>query len=201
MSFREHLAYCALGVESMIKDVLKDAEERMKSALAVLEDDLKGMRTGRASPALVEKLHVDYYGTQTPLYQLATITVPEAQLIAIRPFDKTSLKSIEKAILASELGLTPNNDGTIIRLVIPPLTQERRTELQKVVNRRMEESRVAVRNVRRSAIDDLREFEKEKLISEDELEDGLDEVQKLTDRYIHEIEEAGKRKEAEIMEI
>lgn len=185
----------------MIKDVLKDAEDRMKSALSVLEEDLRGMRTGRASPALVEKLHVDYYGVETPLYQLATITIPEAQLIAIRPFDKTSLKSIEKAILASELGLTPNNDGTLIRLSIPPLTQERRVELQKLVNRRVEEARVAVRNVRRSAIDDLREFEKEKMISEDDNEYGQEEVQKLTDKYIHEIEAAGKRKDAEIMEV
>jgi ribosome recycling factor len=184
-----------------IKDVLNDAEARMKSTLAVLEEDLMGMRTGRASTGLVEKLMVEYYGTATPLYQLATITVPEAQLIAIRPFDKSSLKAIEKAIQASELGLNPNNDGTIIRLNIPALTQERRHELQKIVHRRAEEARVAVRNVRRSAIDDLREFEKEKLISEDESKRGQDETQKLTDKYIHEIDEAGKRKEAEIMEV
>lgn len=185
----------------MIKDVLKDAEERMKSALSVLEEDLMGMRTGRASTGLVEKLNVEYYGTDTPLYQLATISVPEPQLIAIRPYDKGSLKTIEKAILASELGLTPNNDGTIIRLNIPALTQERRVELQKLVSRRVEDARVAVRNVRRSAIDDLREFEKEKLLSEDESKRGQDDVQKLTDKYIHEIEEAGKRKEVEIMEV
>lgn len=185
----------------MIKEVLKDAEERMKSALAVLEDDLRGMRTGRASTGLVEKLEVEYYGTPTPLYQLATLSVPEPQMIMIRPFDKTSLKTIERAILASDLGLTPNNDGTVIRLNIPPLTQERRHELQKLVGRRVEEARVAVRNVRRSAIDDLREFEKEKLISEDESKRGQEEVQKLTDRYIQLIEEAGKRKEAEIMEL
>ncbi len=115
----------------MIKEVLKDAEERMKSALAVLEDDLRGMRTGRASTGLVEKLEVEYYGTPTPLYQLATLSVPEPQMIMIRPFDKSSLKTIERAILASDLGLTPNNDGTVIRLNIPPLTQERRHELQK----------------------------------------------------------------------
>jgi ribosome recycling factor len=185
----------------MIKDVLKDAEDRMKSAVAVLEDDLKGMRTGRASPALVEKLSVEYYGTATPLYQLATITTPEAQLIAIRPFDKTSLKAIEKAIQASELGLTPNNDGTIIRLNIPALTQERRMELQKLVHRRAEEARIAVRNVRRGAIDDLREMEKEKIISEDENKRAQDEMQKLTDKYIREVDDAGKRKEAEIMEV
>lgn len=185
----------------MIKDVLKDAEDRMKSTLSVLQDDLMGMRTGRASTGLVEKLMVDYYGTPTPLSHLATISVPEAQMIAIRPFDKSSLKAIEKAIQASELGLNPNNDGTIIRLNIPPLTQERRRDLQKLVQRRMEEARVAVRNVRRSAIDDLRDFEKEKMISEDENEQGQEEVQKLTDRYIHLIDEAGKRKEAEIMEV
>jgi ribosome recycling factor len=185
----------------MIKDVLKDAEDRMKSTVTVLEEDLIGIRTGRASTGLVEKLMVDYYDTPTPLYQLATISVPEAQLIAIRPFDKSTLKTIEKAILASELGLTPNNDGSIIRLNIPPLTQERRVELKKVVSRRIEEARVSVRNVRRSAIDDLREFEKEKLISEDESEEGQEEIQKLTDKYIHEVEEAGKRKEAEIMEL
>lgn len=184
-----------------IKDVLNDAEDRMKSAVSVLEDDLMGLRTGRASTGLVEKLMVDYYGAATPLYQIATITVPEAQLIAIRPFDKSSLKAIEKAIQASELGLNPNNDGAIIRLNIPALTQERRHELQKVVHRRTEESRVAVRNVRRSAIDDLREFEKEKLISEDESKRGQEDVQKLTDKYIHEIDEAGKRKESEIMEV
>jgi len=185
----------------MIKDVLKDAEERMKSAVAVLEEDLRGMRTGRASTGLVEKLAVEYYGTETPLYQLATISVPEAQMLMIRPFDKTSLKTIERAILASDLGLTPNNDGTVIRLNIPALTQERRIELQRLVGRRAEEARVAVRNVRRSAIDDLREFEKEKLISEDENKHGQEEAQKLTDKYIHLIEEAGKRKEAEIMEL
>ncbi len=185
----------------MIKDVLKDAEDRMKSAVSVLEEDLRGMRTGRASTGLVEKLHVDYYGTPTPLYQLATLSVPEPQLISIRPFDKGSLKTIEKAILASELGLTPNNDGTVIRLNIPQLTQERRLELQKLVGRRVEEARVAVRNVRRGAIDDLREFEKEKMISEDEMKHGQDEVQKLTDKYVQEIEDVGKRKEAEIMEV
>ena len=185
----------------MIKDVLKDAEDRMKSAVAVLEDTLRGMRTGRASTGLVEKLTVDYYGTETPLFQLATLSVPEAQMIMIRPFDKTSLKTIERAILASDLGLTPNNDGTVIRLNIPALTQERRIELQKLVGRRVEEARVAVRNVRRGSIDDLRDFEKEKLISEDESKQGQEEMQKLTDKYIHLIEEAGKRKEAEIMEL
>ncbi|HEX3049464.1 MAG TPA: ribosome recycling factor [Aggregatilineaceae bacterium] len=185
----------------MIKDVLKDAEDRMKNALVVLEDDLVAIRTGRASTGLVEKLAVEYYGSPTPLYQLATISVPEAQMITIRPFDKTTLKAIEKAIQASELGLTPNSDGTMIRLNIPALTQDRRNELRKIVHKRIEEARVAVRNVRRSAIDDLREFEKEKMISEDDSEKAQEDVQKLTDKYVHEVEEAGKRKEAEIMEV
>ncbi len=185
----------------MIKDVLKDTEDRMKNTLAVLEEDLVAIRTGRASTGLVEKMPVEYYGTPTPLYQLATISVPEPQMITIRPFDKTTLKAIEKAIQASELGLTPNNDGTMIRLNIPALTQERRNELRKIVHKRIEEARVAVRNVRRGAIDDLREFEKEKMISEDDSEKAQEDVQKLTDKYVHEVEEAGKRKEAEIMEV
>ncbi len=185
----------------MINDVLKDAETRMKGAIHALEEDLNGIRTGRANPALVEKLHVDYYGTPTPLYQIATINVPEAFMITIKPFDKTSLKTIEKAIQASELGLTPNNDGTLIRLVLPPLTQERRKELVKVVHHRLEECRVALRNVRRAAIDDLRDFEKESLISEDESRHGQDEVQKLTDKYIENVESIGKRKEQDIMAV
>ena len=185
----------------MLEDLKKDATVRMAKCVQQFHADTKKLRTGRAHPSLVENLRVDYYGTETPLYQLATISIPEAQMIMIRPFDKTSLKTIERAILASELGLTPNNDGTVIRLNIPALTQERRIELQKVVGRRVEEARIAVRNVRRSAIDDLRDFEKEKLISEDENKRGQEEMQKLTDKYIHLIEEAGKRKEAEIMEL
>lgn len=184
----------------MIKEVLKDAEDRMKSAVTVLEEDLKGMRTGRASTVLVEKLEVDYYGQPTPLFQLANLMVPDAQTIAIRPYDKSSLKAVEKSILASDLGLTPNNDGQIIRLHIPALTEERRHELQKLVQRRTEEARVAVRNVRRSAIDDLRELEHEKLVSEDDSKHGQESVQKLTDKYISAAEAVGKHKEDEIME-
>src|SRR6476620_5059600 len=126
----------------MINDVLKDAEARMKGAIHSLEEDLNGIRTGRASPALVEKLMVEYYGTPTPLYQMATINVPEAMLITIKPFDKSSLHTIEKAIMTSDLGLNPNNDGTIIRLALPPLTTERRKELVKVVHNKLEESRI-----------------------------------------------------------
>jgi ribosome recycling factor len=185
----------------MINDVLKDTESRMKGAIHALEEDLAAIRTGRASPALVEKLMVQYYGTPTPLYQMATINIPEAMLITIKPFDKTSLHDIEKAIQTSDLGLNPNNDGTLIRLALPPLTQERRKELVKVLHHRMEDAKVAIRNIRRSAIDDVREFEKESLISEDDARRGQDEVQKLTDKYIENVDSTGKRKEQEIMAV
>lgn len=185
----------------MIKETIKEAETRMKGAIQALEEDLSGIRTGRASPALVERLHVEYYGMPTPLMQLATISVPEARVIMIRPFDATSLKAIEKAILASELGLTPNNDGKVIRLNVPPLTEERRRDLVKVVHGRLEESRVAIRNVRRDLMKDLREFEKEKLISEDDLKKAEEELQKLTDKEIQAIDGVGLHKEREIMEV
>ena len=185
----------------MINDVLKDAESRMKGAIHSLEEDISGIRTGRAAPALVDKLLVEYYGTPTPLYQMATITAPEPLLLMIKPFDKTSLKEIEKAIRVSDLGLNPNNDGTIIRLSLPPLTQERRKDLVKVMHNRLEEARVAVRNIRRGAIDDLREMEKESIVSEDDSHKGQDDVQKLTDKYIEQIETIGKRKEQEIMAV
>ncbi len=185
----------------MIRDVLKDAEGRMKGALLALEEDLTGIRTGRATPALVEKLPIDYYGMPTPLMQLASISVPEARILMIKPFDPSSIKTIERSILASELGLTPNNDGKVIRLNLPPLTEERRRELVKVVNARLEETRVAVRNVRRDLIKDLRDFEKEKMISKDDLELGEEELQKLTDRMIEETDKIGQRKDAEIMEV
>lgn len=185
----------------MLKDIYKETETRMKGAIQALEDDLAGIRTGRASPALIERLQVEYYGTNTPLIQLASISVPEARQLLIRPFDVSSLKTIERAILASDLGLTPNNDGKSIRLNLPPLTEERRRELVKIVNHRVEEARVAARNIRRDAIRDLREFEQEKMISEDELEEGEEELQKITDRYIEEINSIGERKEKEIMEV
>jgi ribosome recycling factor len=185
----------------MLNDVYKEAEARMKGAIQALEEDLSGIRTGRASPALVERIQVEYYGVSTPLVQLATISVPEPRMLLIRPFDSTSLKAIERAILASDLGLTPNNDGKTIRLILPPLTEERRRELVKVVHNRVEEARVAARNVRRDSIRDLRELQQEKLISEDELQKGEAELQKITDRYIEEINKIGERKEKEIMEI
>ena len=185
----------------MLKEAHSEAEERMKGALEALEEDLAGIRTGRASPALVEKLSVEYYGMPTPLMQLATISVPEPRMLLIRSFDATTLRSIERAILASDLGLTPNNDGKVIRLNLPPLTEERRHDLVKLVHNRLEEARVAVRNVRRDGIKDLREFEHEKLISEDELEQGEENLQKLTDKYIVSVNEVGVRKEKEIMEV
>jgi ribosome recycling factor len=185
----------------MLNDIRKEAESRMKGAVQALEEDLSGIRTGRASPALVERLQIDYYGNPTPLVQLATISIPEPRALLIRPFDPATLRAIERAIQISDLGLTPNNDGKNIRLNLPPLTEERRRDLVKVVHNRVEESRVAVRNVRRDSIKDLREFEQEKLISEDDRERGEEELQKLTDRYIQEVNHVGERKEKEVLEV
>lgn len=185
----------------MIKDILTDAEHRMRSAIQVLHDDLAGIRTGRASPALVEKLSIEYYGAPTPLQQLASISVPEPRTLTIKPYDATTLKVIEKAIQTSDLGLNPNNDGKVIHLNLPPLTEERRRDLVKHVHHRLEESRIAVRNIRRDSHNDMRDFEKEKLISEDDLKRGEEDLQKLTDKFIEEIAHLGQTKEAEIMEV
>lgn len=185
----------------MIKETVKEAETRMKSALQSLENDLATIRTGRASPALVEHLQVEYYGAPTPLMQLASISVPEPRSLLIRPFDPSTIKAIEKGILASDLGLNPNNDGKVIRLMLPPLTEERRRDLVKVVHTHLEESRIAIRNIRRDLMKDLREFEHEKMISEDDLKRGEEELQKLTDRMIASIETIGERKQKEIMEV
>jgi ribosome recycling factor len=185
----------------VIKDLLGETRERMSKAVMALQNDLMTIRTGRASPSLVERLPVEYYGTLTPLNQLATISAPEPRLLTIRPWDASSLPAVEKAILKSDLGLTPNNDGKIIRLVIPRLTEERRQELVKVVTRRVEEARVAIRNCRRDGISDLREFENEKLISEDEFYRGKDEMQEVTDEFIERVDEVGRSKEKEIMEV
>jgi len=187
--------------DEVIKDILKDAETRMQGAIHALSDDLASIRTGRASPALVERLPVEYYGTPTPLMQLASISVPEPRSLMIKPFDPTTMKSIERAIQASELGLNPNNDGKAIHLNLPPLTEERRRDLVKHVHSRLEEARVAVRNIRRDVHNDLRDYEKEKLISEDDLKRGEDELQKLTDRFIEEISKVGQSKEKEILEV
>lgn len=186
----------------MIKETIKEAETRMKGAILSLEEDLTGIRTGRATPALIEKLQIEYYGTMSPLMQLASISVPEARVLLIRPFDPSSLKAVEKAILASELGLTPNNDGKVIRLNLPPLTEERRRDLVKVVHGRLEECRIAIRNIRRDVMKDLKEYEKEKLISKDDLETAEEELEKLTERMAtEEVEKIGEKKQKEIMEV
>jgi ribosome recycling factor len=185
----------------MIIEVLAETEERMQKSIEALQTDLRGIRTGRASPALVERLRVEYYGTPTNLIELASISAPEPQLLAIRPWDSNALKDIERAILQSDLGLTPSNDGKLIRLVIPPLTEERRRELTKLVSRRVEEARVAVRNCRRDGLNDMRDLEKEKLISEDEFYTGKDDLQELTDTRIKQVDEIGQAKEQEIMEL
>jgi ribosome recycling factor len=185
----------------MIEDVLKETGDRMKKSVEALDNDLVNIRTGRASPALVERLQVEYYGTNVPLNQLSTISVPEPRLLVIRPFDPSSLPQIEKAILKSELGLTPANDGKVVRLSIPRLTEERRLELVKMVQKRVEEARVAVRNCRRDGLQDLRDLEKEKLVSEDDYYRGKDRMQELTDQYVEETDELGAAKEKQIMEV
>lgn len=185
----------------MIKDLLKDAEHRMHGAIKNLSDDLAAIRTGRANPALVEKLIVNYYDAPTPLMQLASISVPEPRSLTIKPFDASTIKDIEKAILASELGLTPNSDGKVIHLNLPPLTEERRRDLVKLVHGRLEEARVAIRNIRRDSHNDMRDFEKEKLISENDLHMGEETLQKITDKFIEDVSDVGRKKESEIMEV
>ncbi len=185
----------------MLNDLYTDAENRMKGAISVLGEDLDGIRTGRATPALVEKLTVDYYGMPTPFNQVANISIPDAKTILIKPFDQSILKAMEKTIQASDLGLNPSNDGKTIRLMLPPLTEERRKDLVKSVGNRLEEARVAIRNIRRDVIKDMKDLEKEKMISEDELKKGEERIQKLTDQWSSQVDEVGKRKEAEIMEV
>jgi ribosome recycling factor len=184
----------------MLKELIRETEDRMRKTVEVLEADLRAIRTGRASPALVERVMVEYYGTPTPLNQLAVISAPEPQLLTIRPYDPGSLGDIERAILRSELGLTPANDGRIIRLPIPRLNEERRQELAKLVRQRVEEGKVALRNVRREALDDMREFEKEKLVSEDDFYRGKDDLQDLIDRCTKQMDEVSARKQQEILE-
>jgi ribosome recycling factor len=189
------------GAVTMINEVLAEAQERMDKTIESLRVDLMSIRTGRASPALVERLLVDYYGVPTPLQQLATISVPEPQQLLIRPFTKGDIGAIERAIAKSDLRLTPTNDGQQIRLLIPPLTEERRRELTKLVAKRGEEARVSIRNIRRDAIHDLREMEKESMISEDELSRSEDKTQEKTDNYIRNIDEILREKDAEIMTV
>lgn len=187
--------------DDVTNDIINETRQKMKSTLTVFEQDLLGIRSGRASTALVDRLHVDYYGQPTELRQLATISTPEPMQILIRPYEKTAVKAIEKAIQQSDLNINPAVDGEVIRLNMPPLTRERRQELVKFLHKRMEEARVAIRNIRRSGNDDLKDFEKEKMISEDEMEWGQEEIQKLTDKFIADVEETGKNKEKEILEV
>ncbi len=185
----------------MAGDIFADAEHRMHGAVEALQRELQTVRTGRASPTLVERLPVDYYGTPTPLQNMAAIHATDARTLTIQPWDRKALGDIEKAILKSDLGLNPNNDGQVIRILVPPLTEERRKELVKVVHKKVDESKVAVRNIRRDAHDHLREQEKKKELSADDLKRETDRLQKLTDRYIVELEKVGGAKEQEILSV
>lgn len=183
------------------QEVFSTAEEKMQKAVEVHERELANIRTGRASPGLVEHLKVDYYGAPTPLNQVAGVSVPEARLLVIQPWDRQALGAIEKAILKSDLGLTPSNDGNVIRLTFPQLTQERRQDLVKMVRKKIEDGKVALRNVRRDAMEELRTLEKNKELSEDEQKRASEQLQKVLDHYIQEMDRVGKHKEAELMEI
>ena len=182
-------------------DVLAESRDKMAKARDHLQGEFGSIRTGRASPVFVEKLRVDYYGSEVPLQQLAGFSVPEPRLLVISPYDKNSIKAIEKAIQASDLGITPNNDGALIRLAFPQLTAERRKEMVKIVKHRAEEARVAVRNVRRSARHDLEAFQKEGEISEDDLDRAEKELEKLTHEYVAEIDNLAAHKEQEMLEV
>ncbi len=185
----------------MTADLLDDAERRMQKAIEALKQDLGAIRTGRANSSLLERITVDYYGTPTPINQVATVSVPEARLLVIQPWDKKMLTDIEKAIQKSDLGINPNNDGVVIRLNIPPMNEERRRDLVKTLHKKLDEHKVAVRNVRRDIHDKLREREKKKEVSEDELKRSSEKLQKLTDRNIDEMDKVGKTKELEILEV
>lgn len=184
-----------------IQDTLKEAEHKMTRAGEVSREEFASVRTGRATPAIVNRVTVDYYGTPTPLNQLASMSVPESRVLMIQPFDPNSISAIEKALMQSDLGLTPSNDGHVIRLVFPELTEERRKELIRVVRERAEEGRVAVRNVRRHAKDEMERMQKDGEISEDELARAEKELQQKTDKHVAEIDEMLQRKEQELMEV
>jgi ribosome recycling factor len=185
----------------MVDDIFAETERRMQKAVEALRQDLTAVRTGRASAALLERIQVDYYGAPTPINHVANVSVPEARLLVIQPYERKMLTDIEKAIQKSDLGINPNNDGQVIRLSIPPLNEERRRDLVKSVHKKLDEHKVAIRNIRRDALDKLREREKKKEISEDELKRCNERLQKLTDRFIDEMEKVGKTKEHEILEV
>ena len=183
------------------EETLHDAEQKMRGAVSVTQDELGSIRTGRANPKLLDRLHVEYYGTPVALNQLASMSVPEPRMLVIQPFDRGAMNSIEKAILASDLGLTPSNDGTVIRLAFPPLTEERRRDLVKLAHDRAEEGRVSVRNVRRHSKETLERLEREHAISEDDLRRAEKELQRLTDQFVTDIEERLEHKERELKEV
>ena len=185
----------------MASQALGNIEQKMQKSVEALQKELATIRTGHATPSLIEHIKVEYAGVPTPLNQIASVSAPEARLLVIQPWDRGSMDSIEKAILKSDLGLNPVNDGRVIRINIPPLTEERRQELIKVVRRRVEEGKIAVRNLRREAMDELKEFEKNKDISQDEHKRSLNQLQKLTDSFISNIEQIGRGKEVQIMEV
>lgn len=185
----------------MVKEVIKTQEERMKKAVAAARGEFASLRAGRATPALLDKVSVEYYGSLVPVNQVANISVPEPRMIVIQPWEKPMLHEIEKAITKSDLGLSPNSDGSVIRLNIPQLTEDRRKDLVKTLNKRAEESKVAVRNIRRDANDAIKKLEKAKSITEDEAKKGQEDVQKIVDKYIKEIDIARAEKEKEIMEV
>jgi ribosome recycling factor len=185
----------------MIEIVMQTAREKMSKSIEFLSQELAGIRSGHASPSLVEHLKVDYMGTPMPVQHIASVSAPEANLLRIQPWDKNAIRPIEKAILKSDLGLTPNNDGIVIRIVVPPLSEERRREMIKLVLKRVEDSKVAIRNLRREAIDDLKKLEHEKEISQDDQRRATEQVQKVTDNFIAQTEQIGKDKQAELTEV
>ena len=185
----------------MVTENLLNSEEKMKASVRALKEELSAIRTGHASPALIEHGKVEYVGVPTPLNQLATISAPEARLLVVHPWDKSNIKNVEKAILKTDLGLNPSNDGNVIRISIPPLSEERRQELIKAVHKRLEGKKIVIRNLRHEAMDKLKNLEKDKEISQDELKRALDQLQKLTDRFISEVEQVGQDKEAELLEV
>lgn len=187
--------------DKTIEDVLSDGDSRMGKAVEVLKRELSTLRTGRATPALLENIEVDYYGVSTPLKQIATISAPEARLITVQVWDKGAVRDIEKSLLKSDMGFNPSNDGSIIKVPIPPLSQERRKELVRVLKRKVEDSKLAVRNVRRDAMEQIRTMERNKIVSQDENHRGLDQLQKTTDSYISQMDQVSTSKETEMMEV
>jgi ribosome recycling factor len=185
----------------MTKQISKDAEEKMRKTIETYRQELAGMKAGRATPAMLDRVRVDYYGTPTPVNQVANVEIPDARTIVIKPWDRSMIKPIEKGILTSDLGLNPNNDGIVIRLSIPPMTEDRRKEMVKVVSKRTEEERVVIRNIRRDANEQVKKAEKDRTVSEDESKRAQEEIQKVTDKLIKEVDQILANKEKEIMEV